>query len=157
MRTLALVFCIVGVGAAPALLQASDICHPKKYCTQIKTCAEAYYRYTACADLALDRDGDGVPCETMCGKTISSMNARKEAEPFDPGGSDTAISSTATPDPNKSANAMPVQTLVSSSCEGKRTCGQMLSCQEATFYLQQCGVGSLDGDGDGVPCDGLCK
>ena len=31
-------------------------------------------------------------------------------------------------------------------CSGKRTCKQMSSCEEAKFYLTQCGVGSLDGN-----------
>lgn len=43
------------------------------------------------------------------------------------------------------------------SCDGKRTCGQMSSCDEAYFYLQQCGVSRLDGDKDGVPCESICK
>ncbi|MCB1826722.1 MAG: thermonuclease family protein, partial [Candidatus Competibacteraceae bacterium] len=42
-------------------------------------------------------------------------------------------------------------------CAGKRRCGEMTSCQEATFYLTQCGVKSLDGDGDGRPCEKLCR
>lgn len=42
-------------------------------------------------------------------------------------------------------------------CEAKRYCGQMISCQEARFYLTQCGVRSLDGDGDGIPCESLCR
>ncbi|BBP43526.1 thermonuclease family protein [Thiosulfativibrio zosterae] len=42
-------------------------------------------------------------------------------------------------------------------CEGKRTCGQMTSCSEAYFYLNQCGVGSLDRDRDGIPCEKICK
>ena len=42
-------------------------------------------------------------------------------------------------------------------CGAKTTCGQMSSCKEATFYLTQCGVKSLDGDGDGVPCASLCR
>nr|WP_246327409.1 excalibur calcium-binding domain-containing protein [Candidatus Competibacter phosphatis] len=33
----------------------------------------------------------------------------------------------------------------------------MTSCKEATFYLTQCGVKSLDGDGDGRPCEKLCR
>ena len=41
-------------------------------------------------------------------------------------------------------------------CEAKRYCGQMTSCEEARFYLTQCGVRSLDGDGDGTPCESLC-
>jgi hypothetical protein len=31
------------------------------------------------------------------------------------------------------------------------------SCEEAQFYLTQCGVGSLDGNRDGVPCLTLCR
>jgi deoxyribonuclease-1 len=42
-------------------------------------------------------------------------------------------------------------------CGTKKTCGEMASCEEATFYLQQCGVKRLDGDGDGVPCASLCR
>jgi len=42
------------------------------------------------------------------------------------------------------------------SCGTKRKCGEMASCAEARFYLEQCGVKRLDGDGDGVPCESLC-
>jgi len=42
-------------------------------------------------------------------------------------------------------------------CGTKSTCGQMTSCEEARFYLTQCGVSRLDGDGDGMPCASLCK
>lgn len=41
-------------------------------------------------------------------------------------------------------------------CGGKRHCAQMRSCAEARFYLTRCGVKSLDGNGDGVPCENLC-
>ena len=43
------------------------------------------------------------------------------------------------------------------SCSGKRYCREMSSCEEAKFYLTQCGAGSLDGNKDGVPCESLCK
>jgi hypothetical protein len=33
----------------------------------------------------------------------------------------------------------------------------MASCEEAKFYLSRCGVGSLDGNKDGVPCEKLCR
>lgn len=39
------------------------------------------------------------------------------------------------------------------SCGGKRTCGQMNSCAEANFYLNQCGLYRLDRDRDGRPCE----
>ncbi len=42
------------------------------------------------------------------------------------------------------------------SCAGKRYCKEMASCGEARFYLNQCGLKSLDRDGDGIPCENLC-
>lgn len=42
------------------------------------------------------------------------------------------------------------------SCGIKRYCRQMASCEEAKFYLNQCGLSKLDQDGDGVPCEVLC-
>jgi endonuclease YncB( thermonuclease family) len=42
-------------------------------------------------------------------------------------------------------------------CGGKRYCRQMASCEEARFYLDTCGVSSLDGDRDGVPCEVICR
>ncbi|MDG4562255.1 MAG: thermonuclease family protein [Candidatus Competibacter sp.] len=41
-------------------------------------------------------------------------------------------------------------------CAGKRYCREMTSCEEAKFYLNTCGVRSLDGNRDGVPCEKLC-
>ena len=42
-------------------------------------------------------------------------------------------------------------------CAGKRYCREMTSCEEAKFYLMSCGVRSLDGNHDSVPCETLCK
>jgi len=41
-------------------------------------------------------------------------------------------------------------------CGSKRYCGEMNSCAEALHYLNQCGLGRLDRDGDGVPCESIC-
>lgn len=41
-------------------------------------------------------------------------------------------------------------------CGRKRYCREMRSCAEARFYLAECGLRRLDGDGDGVPCETLC-
>ncbi|MDO9011545.1 MAG: thermonuclease family protein [Gallionella sp.] len=41
-------------------------------------------------------------------------------------------------------------------CGNKKYCSEMRSCDEARYYLTQCGVGSLDGNGDGLPCERLC-
>lgn len=43
------------------------------------------------------------------------------------------------------------------SCGSKRYCKEMTSCDEAKMYLNQCGAKSLDGNGDGVPCEKLCS
>jgi endonuclease YncB( thermonuclease family) len=45
----------------------------------------------------------------------------------------------------------------SGSCGAKRYCKQMADCAEARHYLTACGVSSLDRDGDGTPCESLCK
>lgn len=38
-------------------------------------------------------------------------------------------------------------------CEGKIYCSEMSSCEEATFYLNNCPGTKMDGDNDGVPCE----
>lgn len=43
------------------------------------------------------------------------------------------------------------------SCGAKRLCSQMTSCSEARHHLNVCGLSRLDRDGDGVPCESLCK
>ena len=45
----------------------------------------------------------------------------------------------------------------SRSCGTKRYCRQMTDCAEAKFFLEECGLTRLDGDGDGVPCEALCR
>lgn len=42
-------------------------------------------------------------------------------------------------------------------CDTKRYCGEMASCEEAVAFLRQCAVNTLDGDGDGTPCETLCR
>ena len=42
-------------------------------------------------------------------------------------------------------------------CGTKRFCGQMGSCAEACFHLQQCGLSRLDGNSDGIPCNKRCN
>lgn len=42
-------------------------------------------------------------------------------------------------------------------CGEKRACKEMTSCEEAQFYLKECGLSRLDGDQDGTPCEALCR
>jgi len=46
----------------------ADACGTKYYCGDMNNCAEASYYYKACGLRRLDRDRDGIPCETICGK-----------------------------------------------------------------------------------------
>jgi hypothetical protein len=39
------------------------------------------------------------------------------------------------------------------SCDGRTTCSQMTSCEEATFFLKNCPNTMMDGDHDGIPCE----
>lgn len=39
----------------------------------------------------------------------------------------------------------------------KRFCRHMNSCEEAKYHLLSCKVQTLDSDGDGVPCESICK
>jgi cold shock CspA family protein len=38
-------------------------------------------------------------------------------------------------------------------CDGRNMCSQMISCREATLFLQNCPGMKMDGNGDGVPCE----
>ena len=37
-------------------------------------------------------------------------------------------------------------------CDGREYCSQMNSCEEATYFINNCPNTKMDGDGDGVPC-----
>jgi len=43
-------------------------CGAKRRCTEMQSCEEARFYLTKCGVRSLDRDRDGVPCETLCGK-----------------------------------------------------------------------------------------
>lgn len=42
-------------------------------------------------------------------------------------------------------------------CGTKHYCKEMSSCAEAMFFLNECGMSKLDRDGDGKPCENVCK
>lgn len=50
-----------------------------------------------------------------------------------------------------------VETAQSWSCQPRKTCGRIGSCDEARWYLNNCSWGGkLDRDGDGIPCESIC-
>ncbi|WBT39179.1 excalibur calcium-binding domain-containing protein [Hyphomicrobium sp. DMF-1] len=133
-------------GSGQIRIAQSSLCGTKRLCGDMETCAEAHYYLTSCGVSSLDRNGDGIPCETLCGKTQATMSSRLLAQPFMSAGSTASR-----------AVGLMESGAASFSCGTKRTCKQMTTCEEATFYLEQCGVKSLDGNGDGIACNGLCK
>lgn len=42
-------------------------CSGKRYCKQMESCEEAYFYLNHCGLKRLDRDKDGIPCESICG------------------------------------------------------------------------------------------
>ncbi len=49
---------------------------------------------------------------------------------------------------------VPKQEFGSTSCTKK--CSEMISCQEAYWYLNELGCGDKDQDNDGIPCEEVC-
>lgn len=49
-----------------AVADSGSSCGSKRYCKQMATCAEARHYLNDCGVSRLDRDGDGVPCESIC-------------------------------------------------------------------------------------------
>lgn len=41
-------------------------CGKKHYCSQMKSCEEARFYLVQCKVATLDKDGDGIPCESLC-------------------------------------------------------------------------------------------
>ncbi|MEO8331908.1 MAG: thermonuclease family protein [Gallionella sp.] len=62
----------------------------------------------------------------------------------------------ATETPKKHKHEKPSRMAGDYTCGSKHHCAQMRYCDEAYFYLNHCGVKSLDESGNGVPCKNLC-
>ena len=67
-----------------------------------------------------------------------------------------AVAGSAPSEPAPVAKAEPTSR-TTAECGSKRTCKEMADCAEAMHYLNNCGLSRLDGDGDGVPCEALCR
>jgi hypothetical protein len=39
------------------------------------------------------------------------------------------------------------------SCDGRKYCSEMHSCEEAKYFLKHCPTVKMDGDNDGIPCE----
>ena len=144
MRGLLRLVVALAIGWVTLIASAAAFDCVETTCPEIKTCAEARYKLEVCGHTKRDADHDGIPCEDVCGKDKQTYEARANAGV----GPSVAIGQGLT-------TVQPPLNLFS--CAGKRTCKQMISCEEATYYLKTCGVASLDGDKDGKPCNSLCR
>ena len=125
----------------------------------MSSCAEAHHKFSVCNHSKRDADNDGIPCEKICGEDMATYLARVGVQ-------QPKSNMAATPKPAGAWSAVVTPAEAADdldtdgekfTCSGKRTCKQMLSCDEAKYYLRSCGVKSLDGDNDGVPCNSLCR
>jgi endonuclease YncB( thermonuclease family) len=113
-------------------------------------CAWAYQKYlTDPAILALEKEAR----DRRTG--LWAQDAAQIVPPWDWRGGDqgetTTVASLVGPD------SAPAPAEGGFSCSVRKTCGQMASCEEAIFHLQQCGRTQLDRNRDGVPCEVLCR
>lgn len=51
---------------SPRQSSGGGSCGSKRTCGQMNSCDEAYHYLNSCGLSRLDRDGDGVPCESIC-------------------------------------------------------------------------------------------
>jgi hypothetical protein len=63
---------LLPAGPAPAQPRPADPpatfrCGERRYCSEMRSCAEAMFHFRVCGLHRLDGDGDGVPCERLCG------------------------------------------------------------------------------------------
>jgi hypothetical protein len=42
-------------------------------------------------------------------------------------------------------------------CDGRQHCSQMRNFKEAKYFIQHCPNTKMDGDNDGIPCEGYKK
>jgi hypothetical protein len=42
-------------------------------------------------------------------------------------------------------------------CDGRQHCSQMRSYKEAKYFIKHCPNTKMDGDNDGIPCEGYKK
>ena len=58
--------------------QADLTCPARRYCTRVRSCREAVHLWCVCGYRRADADGDGVPCEKLCGQS-SAENLERVA------------------------------------------------------------------------------
>ena len=68
-----LISALFGSGLPSQLVEAAE-CGSKYLCADMADCAEAAFYLVECGLERLDGDSDGIPCETLCGKTKETFS-----------------------------------------------------------------------------------
>lgn len=64
MKKIVLMLALSGIAA---FAFAQTFTCGKRTCSQMTSCEEAKFHLTQCGVKSLDRDNDGIPCESLCG------------------------------------------------------------------------------------------
>jgi hypothetical protein len=112
---------------------------PQRLCSSFASCDEVRAYLAACPQWTsdLDWDNDGVPCNDLCGSS-------GEQQP--------------PPAPTQQP-ALPPSDEWTGGCGSYQACTTFSSCAEVHAFLNACPQywGRADGNGDGVPCENLCR
>jgi hypothetical protein len=104
-------------------------------------------------------DAASPPADASVAPTPAADASAPDAEAVEDGtGEPSTVAPIVEPTPIAPAtmNTSAPSTPTGSCSDGKRVCGDMESCEDAVFHLQQCGMSRLDGDDDGTPCEKIC-
>jgi hypothetical protein len=80
--------------------------------------------------------GEAAPMETAPVRSVAALNE--------------------TGRPDQTGNPTRPESASGFACRGKVHCSQMVTCEEAEFYLRNCPGTKMDGDNDGKPCEDMC-
>lgn len=135
--------CFIPISISTAVSVYAQTCGDRRpYCNNMSSCHDALYYLEICRRKRLDKDDDGIPCEAICGQKLTPrLKAMKEKIKHQ----------------GETKLGLIPNTATSFQCGLKRSCREMTTCKEATFYFKNCSLKKLDKDKDGKPCNRLCK
>lgn len=104
-----------------------------------------------------NRDKSLIPLESQAKAAKLGLWALQEDQRIPPWDWRKGVRNQAVSEPKKAASLQPASNTSEFSCSVRKNCSQMASCAEARYHLTECGNTRLDRDGDGVPCESICR
>ncbi|WP_415879880.1 DUF4124 domain-containing protein [Methylomonas sp. TEB] len=125
------------------LFYSSDSLAGVYKCTDAK--GHVVYSDTACDHKADRKTPDLKPlAEVNADQPLSSKLTDKVKGLFE---------SAPKPEPNNPTTGATERNAQNFVCDGRVYCSQMRSCEEATYFINNCPDTKMDGNNDGVPCE----